>query len=458
MTERETGWFRTPLVFFSEGVALAGCAYRNVDNLSDRQLGVVVTGSWLTVKEQMAERYAVELARRGYTAFTFDFTGFGESRGEPRQLELPDRKIKDMIAAVNFLSTCAFVQPEGVGYLAICASSQYALWAIARGAPIAAFASVAGWHHDAKTVAGFYGGPEGVRQRIGRAREAFDHYSKTGDVRMVPAYREGDESAGMFFQLDYYSNPDRGAVSTWRNEMAETSWLYWLTFDGLSPAEHVKIPVLMVHGDACALPDNARAVHARLENAELLWSDGSQQDFYDQPAYVEKAVAAVDAHFARFLRGVAVTDRSDIVNCITVLLQAVDLRDWTAARACLADEVDTDYSSLFGGTPERLRSDALIKRWRDLVPGFDSTQHIAGPVLIYEARGDSAKARTAVRAYHYFAEAPGGSVWIVAGRYEMRLSRLSGEWRISALTLQTAYQDGNLALPGLATKRAQEQA
>ena len=131
------------------------------------------------------------------------------------------------------------------------------------------------------------------------------------------------------------------------------------------------------------------------------------------------------------------TDRIDIANCITVLLQAVDLQDWTAARACLADEVDTDYSSLFGGSPERLRSDALIKRWRDLVPGFDSTQHIAGPVLIYEVHGDSAKARTAVRAYHYFEEAPGGSVWIVAGRYEMQLSRRESEWRIAALGFVT---------------------
>jgi hypothetical protein len=29
-------------------------------------------------------------------------------------------------------------------------------------------------------------------------------------------YREGDARAGMFFQLDYYGNPERGAVATWR--------------------------------------------------------------------------------------------------------------------------------------------------------------------------------------------------------------------------------------------------
>ncbi len=32
-------------------------------------------------------------------------------------------------------------------------------------------------------------------------------------------------------ELDYYANPRRGAVPEWKNEMAERSWLFWLTFD-----------------------------------------------------------------------------------------------------------------------------------------------------------------------------------------------------------------------------------
>jgi hypothetical protein len=40
---------------------------------------------------------------------------------------------------------------------------------------------------------------------------------------MVSAYAVGDERAGMFFELDYYANPARGAVKQWSNQMAETS-------------------------------------------------------------------------------------------------------------------------------------------------------------------------------------------------------------------------------------------
>ena len=82
--------------------------------------------------------------------------------------------------------------------------------------------------------------------------------------------------------------------------MATLSWYYWLTFDGLSAAEQVSVPTLMVHGDACVLPDNAKSVYGRLNGPKkLVWAQGGQTDFYDQPTQVALAVDAADA----FLKG-----------------------------------------------------------------------------------------------------------------------------------------------------------
>ena len=53
---------------------------------SERIPGVVVTGAWTTVKEQMAATYAAEMAGRGFAALTFDFRGWGASSGAPRFL------------------------------------------------------------------------------------------------------------------------------------------------------------------------------------------------------------------------------------------------------------------------------------------------------------------------------------------------------------------------------------
>jgi fermentation-respiration switch protein FrsA (DUF1100 family) len=290
--------FEFPMVFPANGTSLVGCVYRNVDDLVMPQPAVMVTGSWLTVKEQMPRTYALRLAEQGITAFTFDFTGFGQSGGSPRQLELPARKVADITAAADFLSTMSFVREGGVGHAGICASAQYALAAIARGARIRSFVSIAGWYHDAESVASFYGGEPGARLRIGRGRVALENWAKSGDVIMVPAYRPGDDRAGMFFELDYYGNPRRGAVPEWKNEMAEMSWLFWLTFDGVRSAVGVNAPTLMVHSDGCVFPDHAKAVHAALKGPKQMeWAEGSQIDFYDQDAQVTRAVALMAPYF-----------------------------------------------------------------------------------------------------------------------------------------------------------------
>ena len=289
------------VVFPAGSVWLAGRLHGASDPL-ERRPGVVVTGSWLTVKEQMADRYASELAQRGYTALTFDFAGWGESGGTPRHVETPTAKIADIAAAAQFLSSRAFVTPGGVAHLGICASAQYALAAVAAGAPIRAFAAVAGWFHDSVTVAPFYGGDAGVRERLRRAEEACEAYVTSGDVVTVPAYKPGDDHDAMFIVMDYYANPARGAVPTWPNAMAEMSWQHWLTFDGLAAADRVATPVLFVHSDGCVFPDNVRDLAARVRGpVEVVWGDGTQTDFYDQPEQVAFAVDAVDRYLTAIM-------------------------------------------------------------------------------------------------------------------------------------------------------------
>ena len=292
----------TPVLFHSHGVPLVGRFFRNDSAPDGRQPVVIATGSWLTVKEQMPAIYARRLAESGYAAFVFDFSGFGESRGEPRQAEMPARKINDIAAAVAYLRTVAFVDPDRIGSVAVCASAQYTLNALADGVPIRSFASVAGWYHDPASVAPFYGGPDGVAVRLGRAAAAVDRYLKTGETAMAPAYRDGDDRAGMHFRLDYYADASRGAVPAWRNELAEMTWLYWLTYDGMSAADRVATPALFVHADGCVFPEHVRRVHSRVSGPKALaWEDGSQIDFYDQPRQVTAAMAAITSWFDRTL-------------------------------------------------------------------------------------------------------------------------------------------------------------
>lgn len=127
------------------------------------------------------------------------------------------------------------------------------------------------------------------------------------------------------------------------------------------------------------------------------------------------------------------------------LVHAVDQLDWPGVRAVFADRLELDYTSLNGGEPEDLAADDLVGRWQGLLPGFEATSHLLGPVRV---RGDRVECH--VRAEHRIADAAGGPLWRVAGHY---VARVDGAGRITALTLETHYQDGNLDLPAAALAR-----
>ncbi len=281
----------------SGDVPLAVRVHRGDGDPLEPQPAVIVTGSWLTVKEQMADLYASALATRGYTAVTFDFAGFGTSGGTLRQTEMPSRKVADVRAVAEFVAGRSTSAGGPPALVAVCASAQYGLAAIAAGAPVRSFAAVAGWFHDNRSVPALYGGDKGVAERLDRASAAAARYAATGELATVPAYAPGDDRAGMSAELDYYGDPARGAIPAWRNEMSEVTWQHWLTFDGLRAAPAVAVPSLFVHSDGCVLPDNVRTVAARLTGpVELAWGEGEQTDYYDRPARTAYALDAVDAH------------------------------------------------------------------------------------------------------------------------------------------------------------------
>ncbi|RIQ17803.1 polyketide cyclase [Jiangella rhizosphaerae] len=128
------------------------------------------------------------------------------------------------------------------------------------------------------------------------------------------------------------------------------------------------------------------------------------------------------------------------------MLHAVDTLDWDGVRAVLADDVRLDYTSLWGGSPETVAAAEVVRRWRGLLPGFDATQHLTGPVLATPG----GRCTTTVRGYHHVADGERSGTWMVAGWYDIRLDHAG---RISAITLHTSYEEGDRALTEIATAR-----
>lgn len=294
-----------PVEFVSGRARLRGRLFLP-ESATGRLPAAVVTGSWLSVKEQMPLAYAQRLAARGFAALTFDFRGFGESEGSPAGAERPARKAEDIDAAARFVRTLPEVDPERVALLGVCASAGYAARAAVDGAPVRALALVAPWLHDATIVRQMYGGSDGVLVRLERAEAARALRQRTGEVTYVPAASNTDPAAAMYAPgdlLDYYLNPARGAVPAWTNRFAVESWNDWLRWDPIALAPAVPVPTIVVHSESAAIPEGARRFAAALRVPhQLAWVRAqSQFAFYDDPATIDRALDRATPFLSRTL-------------------------------------------------------------------------------------------------------------------------------------------------------------
>lgn len=296
----DSGVTMEDVVFISNGINLEGHLFLPIDFDKDAQYpAVIVTGSWTSVKEQMPDEYASLIAQEGFMALTFDFTGFGTSEGQPRQVEDYNLKIADIRAAVDFLSAHPAVNTNQLSGLGVCASSGYMAHATAQDERIRNLVLVAPWLHNAEIAKSIYdfrpGGTDGLLES---ARKAKKEYAETGKMKYVLAASELDLLSAMYVPkniFDYYLNPAKAAGAVYDNRFAVSSWEPWLTFDGISVASTIKQPVYIVHSESGAVPQGARQFYALLEGEkEIAWlNEFNQQQLYFEEAALNAAIGNV---------------------------------------------------------------------------------------------------------------------------------------------------------------------
>jgi len=297
--------------FDSKGERVVGNLYlpENYDS-SKKYPAVVVSGSWTTVKEQMAGLYARKLAAEGFVTLAFDPRNFGESGGKPRFYENPSKKIEDISSAVSYLQSIEEVDASKIGALGICAGSMYTLMAAASDKRIKSVVTAASWLHDSEAVKLFYGGEEGVQEKIDAAQAAKKKYAEIGEVEYIPSISTTDKSAAMYGAYDYYLNPKRGAVPEWsQDKFAVMTWEDWLTLDPMPSAKKIDMPTLMIHSNGAVLPQYTKNYFENIATNEksLYWieteleSPYHQFSFYDQDEEVNESIEQASQWFTEKL-------------------------------------------------------------------------------------------------------------------------------------------------------------
>lgn len=279
------------------GIELAGDLYLP-KGTNGPLAAVAVAGPFGAVKEQCAGLYAEELASRGFAALAFDPSFIGESGGVARNVASPDINTEDFSAAVDFLSTQDFVDPEKIGILGICGWGGMALNAAAMDTRIKATVTSTMYDMTRVNAKGYFDAADSADARY-ETKKALNA-QRTEDYKNNAYARAGGvvdplPEDAPFFVKDYYDyyKTERGYAERSLNSndgWNTTSALSFLNMPILRYSNEIRSAVLMIHGEkahSCYFSRDAFADMVRdnpkTDNKGLLIIPGAvHTDLYDQ--------------------------------------------------------------------------------------------------------------------------------------------------------------------------------
>lgn len=279
------------------GIELAGDLYLPKET-TGRLAAVAVAGPFGAVKEQCAGLYAEELASRGFAALAFDPSFIGESGGEVRNVASPDINTEDFSAAVDFLSTRDFADPERVGILGICGWGGMALNAAAMDTRIKATVTSTMYDMTRVNAKGYFDAADSADARyelkkVLNAQRTEDY--KNGSYARAGGVVDPLPEDAPFFVKDYYDyyKTERGYTERSLNSndgWNTTSSLSFLNMPILRYSNEIRSAVLMIHGEkahSCYFSKDAYADMVKDSpysgNKELLILPGAvHTDLYDR--------------------------------------------------------------------------------------------------------------------------------------------------------------------------------
>lgn len=150
---------------------------------------------------------------------------------------------------------------------------------------------------------------------------------------------------------------------------------------------------------------------------------------------------------------ISLEDRTAIVDVITDIAAGADRHQWERVRGAFADTVTLDYTSLWGGEPATSVADEVVAQWSGLLPGFDQTLHLVTNHTIVDGSEDSATAEADFQAAHRI----GTDMWVLMGHYRYELVKVTGDWKVLAMTMTWTHETGDRGLVAKAAEQAARQ-
>lgn len=291
------------------GIDLAGDLYlpKNIDR-SKKYKAIVVGPPFGSVKEQTSGLHAQKLAELGYVALAFDPSFRGESSGTPRQIDVPEIRVEDFSAAVDFLSNHPLVDKDRIGMLGICASGSYSISAAQIDPRIKALATVSMFDIGRAIREGLGGTISNDRRReilkeIGEQRTREFAGEPMRYINSIPTKLTGQEGEILREFYEYYRTP-RGEHPRATNKYSFTSQAPLINFFPFAQIETISPrPLLFIVGERAESNYFSEDAYARAAQPKELFAvpGASHVDLYDIPKYMSVSLKKLDAFFSKNL-------------------------------------------------------------------------------------------------------------------------------------------------------------
>jgi uncharacterized protein len=266
---------------------------------------IVVTHPAGGVKEQTAGLYARELAREGFVTLAFDASYQGQSGGTPRQVEDPYARIEDISAAIDFLTTLAFVDRDRIGAMGICAGGAYTVTAALSDRRIQAIGAVSatnygailrnGWEGRSDTAAAF-----AMLDAAAGARTEEANGAQTDYYPIVPHNSADAPNADLAEAVEYYRTA-RAQCATAPGIAPTRSLMRLVTFDAFHLVDlFLTQPIQIIAGEAAGTrwisEDLFRRAASHDKHLHIV-AGATHLGLYDRPVEVAEAMAKLGPFF-----------------------------------------------------------------------------------------------------------------------------------------------------------------
>lgn len=276
----------------------------------NRKYAAIVVGPpFGGVKEQTAGLHAQKLAALGYVTLAYDPSFLGESGGYPRHIEVPEVKVEDFSAAIDFLSNHALVDKNRIGVLGVCASGGYSVSAAAIDHRIKALATVSMYDMGRARRQGVgdiisYDQRMKTLDEIGAQRTREFGGAERKDIRALPEKADANTPAYAREFLEYYdtprgNHPNSTAYYSYNSLAPMMNFFPFVQIETISPR-----PLLFIVGEkAVSAYFSEDACQKAREPKELYVVPGATHvDLYDRPAYMKYSLKKLDAFFRQYLK------------------------------------------------------------------------------------------------------------------------------------------------------------